>query len=133
MEAIFELRVQATLISAYLASLLIVIVVMFHYVFIFPYTTTLSVKTKYYDIKSIIYSKPTWTAKQLANSLLNIFNAKYICVNITVVNITNSNVIYTDSYIISSINNNLNREYEFRVSRLDASGLYYIYVIRVGY
>lgn len=113
------MKSQAIVISAYLASILMILLVIIYYINIFPYSTTINIRTRNYDVYSIIYSKVSWTARELAYTIIDELEASYVVVNITIINITNCQVISTDYYSIIPRNQNVTLIYEFNISRLD--------------
>lgn len=127
------MKSQAIIISAYLASILIILLIITYYINILPYSTTINIRTRNYEVYSIIYSKVSWTARELAYTIIDELKASYVVVNITVINITDRQVNSTDYYSIIPNNQNVTLIYEYNVSRLDDNGLFYSYYIKVGF
>lgn len=127
------MKSQAVMVSAFLASLLVILLVVFYYINIFPYSTTINIRMRNYDVYSIVLTKVAWSARELAYTLQNTLIADEVIVNITVINITENYIVKTDYYAIISQDVNVTLIYNFEISRLEDTGLFYKYTIRVGF
>ena len=128
------MKAQTVVISAYLAALLIIMVSLYLYVSIFPYTTTSFIEYRRLNIIKLIREKTCWDARDLAIRISE-NGADYVYVNITVISFLNGTVLYRSSYVIKPVNVPMNELtlFHYQYSRLRRDGLQYIYDIEVGY
>ncbi|GEM_PF-2538906 len=126
------MRSQSVIISAYMAVALLVIAMATIYVYVLPHTQSYLSSYSSLDVRSIVYSRYSWTAKILANELYRELNLKYVYVNITTYNITTGRIISTDYYIIRPARNTSLIYITYNLTSFNPDGIMYIYNIKVG-
>lgn len=126
------MRSQSVIISAYMAVALLVVAMATIYVYVLPHTQSYLSSYSSLDVRSIVYSRYSWTAKILANELYRELNLKYVYVNITTYNITTGRIISTDYYIIRPARNTSLIYITYNLTSFNPDGIMYIYNIRVG-
>lgn len=126
------MRSQSVVVSAYMAVALLIVAMTTIYVYILPHTQTYLASYSSLNVKSIVYSRYSWTAKVLADELYSKLDLKYVYVNITVYNVTSGKVISIDYYIIRPIRNIGLTYVSYNLTNFDPDGIIYVYYIRVG-
>ncbi len=127
------MRAQSIIISGFLGSIIFLVIIMALFVYIYPYTSNIYIKTRNTDVQDIIYSRPLWDAKDLAIAIAEELNAQYVEVNITSVNIVNNTIINEEYYVLEPLAQNVKTYYSYHFMRLSSNGILYIYDIKVGY
>jgi hypothetical protein len=132
-----SMRGQVVVIAAYLAVILVVIVLFYEFIYILPLTTTraenMSIQL---DIERIIKSRINWTAKDLVEAIIREFNPSYVNVSIKAYNILmNDTLLYNDTAVYMPYNVSLSRliKYYFVYTELYRNGYYLEYIIEVGF
>ncbi len=126
------MKSQSVVISAYMAVALLIVAMATIYVYILPHSQTFLSSYSTMDVKSIVYSRYSWSAKALAEQLHNVLGFKYVYVNITVYNITSGKLISSDYYIILPTKTESLVYASYNLTSFSPNGLMYIYNIRVG-
>ncbi len=128
------MKAQTVVISAYLAAVLVVMVSLYLYVEVFPYTTTGFIEYRRLNIIKLIREKTRWNAEDLAIRISE-SGADYVYVNITVISFLNGTVLYNSSYMIKPVDIPMNKLtiFHYQYSRLTRDGIQYIYDVEVGY
>jgi len=130
------MRSQAVLIASYLASVVMVMMIMFYFTGVLPYTSTYNKpSTAMVDVYNIIGSRDDWTALELADTIARVGSFDYVNVSITSYNISRNNmVVYMDSATYMPIGVNLSSlvitRYTYTI--LYPSGIYTEYIVEVG-
>lgn len=128
------MKSQVVIISAYLAAILVVLIMLYLYVDIFPYTTTSFIEYRRINIIRLIRMKTRWNAEDLALRITE-SGADYVYVNITAISFLNDTVVYNSTYIIEPVD--IPRDkltiFHYKYSKLTRDGIQYIYDIEVGY
>ena len=124
---------QMVVVSAYMAVALLIVALSTIYVVLFPRMTTSIVSTNKINIKEIVGSRIDWTAKDLAYTLFNKYNAKYVYVNITVVYLPTNRIVRNDYYVLEPLGNRKIIYYtSYNFTRLTSTGYLYIIDVKVG-
>jgi len=130
------MRGQVVLIASYLASVVMVAVIMFYFTSILPYTSTYNKQSSVMvDVYSIIESRDDWTALELADAIARSGSFDYVNVSITSYNILRNNtVLYTDTATYMPTNISLSSLVisRYTYSILYPSGVYTEYLVEVG-
>ena len=129
------MRGQSVIISAYMATIVLILAFTILFVSIFPRTTTVSFQYRQFDIIRLVRRKTYWSACELADTIAADFGADYIRVNITVYDLINGNItMFTNC---SRLPVNIPRQeliiYSYHFSRLLGNGTMFIYDVEVGY
>jgi len=130
------MRSQAVLIASYLASVVMVMLIMFYFTTVLPYTSTYNKPgTVMVDAYKIIESRGNWTALELADAIARAGSFDYVNVTITSYNILQNNtVVYRDSatYMPVDVNPTSLVITRYTYSILYLSGIYTEYLVEVG-
>ncbi len=128
------MKAQTVVISAYLAAVLIVLISLYLYVEVFPYTTTGFIEYRRLNIIKIIREKTRWNAEDLALRISE-GGADYVFVNITIISFMNGTLLYNTSYTIRPVDISMNKLtiFRYQYTRLTRDGILYIYEVEVGY
>ena len=126
------MRSQSVIVSAYMAVALLIVAMTTIYVYILPHAQTYLTSYSSLDVKSIVYSRYSWTAKVLADELYSRLNLRYVYVNITTYNVTSGKVISIDYYIIRPTRNTDLIYVSYNFTNFSPDGKIYVYNIRVG-
>lgn len=131
------MRAQITVLSAFLASILIIITLFTVFIYFIPLTST---KTTYrsvrLDIERIVLSRTSWTAEELVEELIAVYSPEYINVSIKVYNVLDNNrLVYSDNatYTEHGIRAEDLQVYRYMITGLSRNGNYTEYVIEVGF
>jgi len=131
------MRSQAVLIASYLASVVMVMLIMFYFTTVLPYTSTYNKpSTAMIDVYKIIESRGNWTALELADAIARAGSFDYVNVTITSYNILRNNtVVYRDSATYMPVGVNLSSLVitRYTYSILYLSGIYTEYLVEVGH
>ncbi len=129
------MKSQAVLISAYIATAILILIVTVLFLRIYAYTTSYRIEEYGVNIFDMIRTRPEWKARALAEEILKETNAYYVKVNITVYDLLSGNIISQDYYEIRTIGvdkQKLNlRNYTYSMATGDA--YVYIYRLEVGF
>ena len=129
------MKSQAVLISAYIATAILVLVVTVLFLRLYAYTTSYRVEEYGVNIFDIIRSRPEWKAQALAEEILKDTNAYYVKVNITVYDLLSGKIITQDYYEARTIGINIQelnlRNYTYSMATSDA--YIYVYRLEVGF
>jgi len=130
------MRSQAVLIASYLASVVMVMLIMFYFATVLPYTSTYSKpSTATVDVYKIIESRGNWTALELADAIVKAGSFDYVNITITSYDILRNNtVVYMDSatYMPVDVNPTSLVITRYTYSILYLSGIYTEYLVEVG-
>ena len=131
------MRSQAIIISAYLAIVILSLILLFEFVYLIPFSSS---RTERYSIqfyiRDIIESRGNWTAVELANAIANEYSVDYVNVTIIAYNVLNNNkIVYRDNAMYRDISMSLSNLIinKFSYSILYRNGYYVLYLIEVGY
>ncbi len=127
------MKSQMVVVSAYMAVALLIVAMATIYVALFPKMTTSMVSTNIINVREIIGSRIEWNAKELAYTIFNKYNAKYVYVNITVVYLPTNKVVRNDYYVLKPLGNYKITYYSsYNMTRLTSTGYLYIINVKVG-
>lgn len=131
------MRAQVTVLSAFLATILIIIILYTVFIHFIPLTST---KTTYrsvrLDIKRTVLSRTSWTAKELVEELITEYSPKYVNVSIKVYSVLDNNrLVYSDkaTYTEHGVRVEDLEVYRYVITSLARNGNYIEYVIEVGF
>jgi len=96
------MRGQIQVIASLLAFSILVFAIMVLYVNIYSYTTSFSIHERAASIYSIVKSRPSWNACDLAKELRQSIEASYVYVNITEVNILSGDVVKSEECSVNT-------------------------------
>ena len=126
------MKSQSVVVSAYMAVALLIVAMATIYVYVLPHSQTFLSSYSTMDVRNVVYSRYTWTAKALADELHSVLGFKYVYVNITVYNITSGKLVSNDYYIIKPIGTANLIYASYNLTSFTPNGLIYIYNIKVG-
>ena len=131
------MRSQAIVISAYLAIIILSLILLFEFVYLIPFANTRNEsRSIHLYIQGIIESRGNWTARELANTIAEEYGVDYVNVTIIAYNILDNNrIIYVDNAVYRpvgiSLDSLITNQYSYSV--LYRNGHYVLYQIEVGY
>jgi len=131
------MRSQVLVIASYLASVVMILMILLYVASILPFTTAhVRVRTTMIDVYKLIESRSSWRAWELVEVLVQTYQFDYVNVTITSYNVLNSDaVIGRDNAVYLPVGVDpsslvINR---YSYSILYPSGIYTQYVVEVGY
>jgi len=129
------LKLQIFIISSFIATLLVVIVLFTYYMSVMAETNIhLSQRNSLNDIYDFIKTRINWTARGLCEALLEKFGFSYVNVSITTYDILKNNtIVYRDSAVYKPIDKQPVIKSTFIITDLCRDGKYVEYVIEVGW
>jgi len=131
------MKSQVVVIASYLASVVMVLMMLFYVVSILPFTAAyIKVRTTAVDIYQLIESRSNWTASELVEVLVKAGHYEYVKVSIKSYDILRNNtVVYSDTAVFAPVgvdfSNLLIDRYSYSI--LYSTGIYVQYIVEVGY
>ncbi len=129
------MRGQSIVLSAYMATLVLVLALTVLFVSIYPRTSSMSFQYRQFDIVRLVYRKAYWRACDLADTIAAEYGADYVSVNITIYNLVEGRIV-DNLYCIRTPEGITMEElvmYNYHFSILLGNGTMMIYDIEVGY
>jgi len=129
------MRGQTVVISAYMATLVVILALTVLFVSIFPRTTSVSFQYRQFDVIRLVRRKTYWTACELADTVAAEYGADYVQVNITVYDLVEGREegFMTCTRVPVNVPMEDLIMYNYHFSRLLGNGTMFIYDIEVGY
>ncbi|MCD6300748.1 MAG: hypothetical protein J7L82_01600 [Staphylothermus sp.] len=128
------MKSQGVLISAYIATAIIVLVVTVLFLRLYAYTSSYRVEEYGVNIFDIIRSRPKWTAESLAKEIILETNANYVKINIVVYDLLTEEDVDQDYYEIKTVGVDIEELILMKYNYTVTSDAYiYAYYIEVGF
>lgn len=131
------MKIQALIISSFLAVVIMILTTLYYMVFILPFTTIRSeTNSLTVDIYQLLISRGNWTAEDLANELIRKYRFEYVNVSICTYDILRNNrVVNRDTALYQPVgfdkSSYIINQYSYSI--LYRNGYYRQYIIEVGY
>jgi len=129
------MKSQSVMISAYIATVVLILALTITFVTIYPKSTSASFQYRQFDIIRFVKRKTYWEACELADAISGEYGADYIYVNITVYDLVDGRVVSVMQCRREPLGVPEEKliMYNYHFSRLLGNGTMFIYDIEVGY
>ena len=126
------MRGQAIIISAVLATIIIILFFAVIYREILPRSTIMEMKPENPDIESLVYSRKEWSEKELAQMIFIRYGYDYVKVEITEIDLSNGFIVKQPTPYTIGDSDGLRTHYYLSYSIVDRNAVMTIYEIEVG-
>lgn len=131
------MRAQVTVLSAFLAAILVIIGLFTVFIHFIPLANTkASYRSVRFDIERTVLSRTNWTARELVEELIAEYSPDYVNVSVRIYDVLDNNkLVYCDqaTYTEYGIRVEDLQVYCYVITSLARNGYYIEYVIEVGY